>query len=240
MKPSLCSVPFMDGKYRRTTVNLARSPGILLVGMLVLGGCDTSINSSIVVPDGESRSGSLMSVNGDVSIGKDCTIEGSSRSVNGSIKVGDRSRVEDLTVINGSVRTGEGVSVNGNVESVNGMIELGTGSGVSGKVASVNGSIELNQTMVQQDIRTVNGDIKLRDKTIVKGDIVIEGKMDDSTRSSPIEIEVAGGSVIEGDIVVKRNVDIRLILSEGGKVLGQVGDVEVIDKSMAQPAVDGD
>ena len=30
----------MDGKYRRSTVNLARSLGILLVGVLVLGQVD--------------------------------------------------------------------------------------------------------------------------------------------------------------------------------------------------------
>jgi predicted acyltransferase (DUF342 family) len=204
----------MDGKYRRSTVNLARSLGILLV--LVLGGCDISVNSSIVVPDGESRSGSLTTVNGDVSIGKDCTIEGSSRSVNGSVKVGDRSKVEDLTAVNGSIRTGEGVSVDGNVESVNGTVELGAGSEVSGKVATVNGSI------------------------VVKGDVVIEDKMDVSTSHRPIEIEVTGGSIIEGDVVVKRNVDVRLILRDGGKVLGQVDGAEVIDKNVAQPTVDGD
>lgn len=116
-------------------MNFARSPGILLVGMLVLGGCDISINSSIVAPDGESRSGSITSVNGN---------------------------------------------------------------------------------------------------------LVIEDNMKASTRRRPIEIEVTGGSIIEGDVVVKRNVDVRLILSDGGKVLGQVDGAEVIDKNVAQPAVDGD
>ena len=126
-------------------MNFATSLGILLVGVLVLGGCDTSINSSIVVPDGESRSGSLTSV---------------------------------------------------------------------------------------------NGDIELRDNSVVKGDIVIEDKMGVSTRSHPIEIEVTGGSIIEGDVVVKRNVDVRLILRDGGKVLGQIDGAEVIDENVAQPAVD--
>ena len=49
----------------------------------------------------------MTSVNGDVSIGKDCTIEGTTRSVNGSVKVGDRSTVEDLNTVNGSLRTGD-------------------------------------------------------------------------------------------------------------------------------------
>ena len=114
-------------------MNFSKTPGVMLVGVLVgplvLGGCNTSINSSIVVPDGESRSGAMTTVNGDVSIGRDCTIEGTSRSVNGWI---------------------------------------------------------------------------------------------------------------EGDIVVKRDVDVRVILSDGGKVLGQVDDAEVIDKNGAQPVVGDD
>ncbi|MDH3903972.1 MAG: hypothetical protein OES90_12200, partial [Xanthomonadales bacterium] len=197
--------------------------------------------------------------------GEDCTIEGTSRSVNGSVKVGNRSSVEDLTVVNGSIRTGEGVSVDGNVESVNGTIELGNGSGVSGEVSTVNGSIVLNQTVVQRDVLTMHGDIELRDKSVVKGDIVIGGKIgvietenktsvvkvednvgviviDDKKRDSnrPIEIEVTGGSIIEGNVMVKRNVEVRLILSDGGKVLGQVDGAEVIDKGEAQPALDSD
>jgi hypothetical protein len=94
--------------------------------------------------------------------------------------------------------------------------------------------------VVQRDVRTVNGDIELRDKSVVKGDIVIEDKMGVSTRRRPIEIEVTGGSIIEGDVVVKRDVDVRLILRDGGKVLGQVDGAEVIDKNVVQPAVDDD
>ena len=88
---------------------------------------------------------------------------------------------------------------------------------------------ELDHTIVQRDVRTVNGDIKLRDNSVIKGDVVIEDKMDVAKRQRPIEIEVTGGSIIEGDVVVKRNVDVRLILRDGGKVLGQVDGVEVID-----------
>jgi DUF4097 and DUF4098 domain-containing protein YvlB len=107
-------------------------------------------------------------------------------------------------------------------------------------VGTVNGSIELVQSVVARDLRTVNGDIKLRDNSVVKGDLVIEGKMGViTTRSRAIEIEVAGGSVIEGDVIVKRNVDVRLILSDGGRVLGRVDGAEVIDRNVAQPAADG-
>ena len=207
----------------------AKSPGILLLALLVFGGCDLSINSPIVIADGESRSDPLASVNGDITVGKDCTIEGSSTTVNGSLKVGDRSNVRDLSSVNGSIRIGEDVSVEGDVESVNGLVDLGAGSEVSGKVVTVNGAIELDHAVVQRDVRTVNGDIELRDKSIVKGNIVIEDKMDVPSHRQPIEIKVSGGSIIEGDVVVKRNTDVRVILHDGGKVLGQVDGAEVIE-----------
>jgi DUF4097 and DUF4098 domain-containing protein YvlB len=222
-------VLFMAVKYGRPVMIKLRSLVVLLVGVLALGGCDLSINSSIDVPDGESRSGFLATVNGDVSIGNDCMIEGKSTSVNGSIKIGDRSNVGDLSTVNGSIRIGEGVSIEGDVESVNGSVEFGAGSEVSGKVGTVNGDIELNRTIVQADLRTVNGDIELRDNSIVKGNVVIKGKKDVSERERSIEIEVTGGSTIEGDVVVERSVDVRLILRDGGKVLGKVDGAEVID-----------
>ncbi len=68
---------------------------------------------------------------------------------------------------------------------------------------------------------------------------MIEGKIVDTERSRPIEIEVAGGSVIEGDVLVKRNVKVNVILRDGGKVLGRVDGAEVIDQNTAQPASDG-
>ena len=138
------------------------------------------------------------------------------------------------------------MNVDGNVESINGTVELGAGTEVSGEVATVNGLLVLDQTVVQGDMRTVNGNIVLRDKSVVKGDILIKDKMGVivvetvSARTRPIEIEVTGGSIIEGDIVVKRDVDVRLILRDGGKVLGQVDGAVVIDKNMAQSALDDD
>jgi hypothetical protein len=205
-------------------MNFIRNPGILLVGVLVLGGCKIGSDSPIVVPDGESRTGlmTMTSVSGNVSIGKYCTIEATSRTINGLVKVGAQSKVEDLSTINGSIQTDEGVNVDGNVESVT-------------------GSIKLNQTVVQRDVRTVNGDIELRNKSVVKGDIVIKNKIGVVTmRLRPVEIEVTGGSIIEGDVVVERNVDVRLILRDGGKVLGQVYGAEVIDENVVQLALDDD
>ena len=145
--------------------------------------------------------------------------------------------------------------VDGDVESVNGNIGFGVGSEISGEVSTVNGSILLNQTVTQSDVHTVSGNIELRDKSIVKGnivvgdtignvetggksgDIVVSEKMSvivigDKKSVSAIEIRVTGGSIIEGDIMVEREVEVRLILSDGGKVLGQVNGVEVIEETV--------
>jgi len=229
LKPLLHPVSSMDYKSRRLIMNYARNLAIMLAGVLLLGGCDLSVNSSIDVPDGETRSGLMATVNGDVTIGRECTIEGSSTTVNGSVKVGDRSNVGDLSAVNGSVRTGKGVSIDGDAKSVNGSVELGVGTKVSGEVSTVNGTIELDRTIVQGDVRTKNGNIKVQNNSVVKGDVVIESMADGSNRSKPIEIEVTGGSIIEGDVKVMRMVDVRLILSGGAKVLGQVDGVEVIE-----------
>ncbi|NIM61118.1 MAG: hypothetical protein GTO30_05510 [Acidobacteria bacterium] len=103
----------------------------------------------------------------------------------------------------------------------------------------MNGSVELVRTVVARDIRTVNGDIELLDASVVKGDVVIEDKFVRNGGTGRIDIEVAGGSVIEGDVVVKRDVKVRVILSDGGKVLGTVEGAEVIDNNTAQQASDG-
>ncbi len=79
------------------------------------------------------------------------------------------------------------------------------------------------------------------DHSVVKGDVVIEGKLGGTERSQTIEIEVAGGSIVEGDVVVRRTrAKVLLILREGGKVLGQIDGAEIIDETAAQPAADVD
>ena len=98
---------------------------------------------------------------------------------------------------------------------------------------------ELEKVIVKRDVRTVHGGIELLDQTVVKGDVVIEGKVVGNERSRPIEIEVAGGSVIEGDVLVKRNVKVNVILRDGGKVLGRVDGAEVIDQNTEPTASDG-
>jgi len=70
-------------------------------------------------------------------------------------------------------------------------------------VNTVNGSIDLEKTKVQHDISTYNGDITLTDNSLVEGDIFIKKNKGRSDRIRRLKIKIEGGSIIEGDIIVK-------------------------------------
>jgi hypothetical protein len=53
--------------------------------------------------------------------------------------------------VNGSIRTGEGVVIESDVESVNGPVSLGAETRVAGEVATINGPIELVHGSVGRD-----------------------------------------------------------------------------------------
>ena len=85
-----------------------RSVPIALGAAIVLCACATSVNSPIVVGDGEAVSSGLNTVNGGVTIGSDADVAGTCRSVNGNIEIGDRAHVEGVSAVNGAIRGGEG------------------------------------------------------------------------------------------------------------------------------------
>ena len=155
---------------------------------------------------------------------------GGARSVNGGIQVGDDTRTEDLTSVNGRVRVGERVTVDGDLYAVNGDIKSGEGSQINGNVETINGEIDLTGTIVNRDLETVHGGITLDRESHVKGDVIIKrvrGNHHDSNK--PLEIDIRNGYVVEGNIDVEdddREVVVRL--SSGGKVMVEIRGVEVI------------
>ncbi|RMF61007.1 MAG: hypothetical protein D6743_14150 [Calditrichaeota bacterium] len=205
---------------------------LTVLGMLLaLGlGCDVGVNKTIYVEDGETRTTSLNTVNGNIIIGRHCKVRGDCRAVNGSIEVGDDSEVRDLTTVNGHIDVGENVRVDGAVETVNGGVECDAGAEVKGNVHTVNGRIRLVATTVRHDVKTVNGDMLFRDKTRVQGDVIVQGKVNDRGGPGRLVIEVRD-SVVEGDVVVKDpRRDVRVLLVEGGRVLGKVRNAEVVEE----------
>ncbi len=90
--------------------------------------------------------------------------------------------------------------------------------------------IELRQTTVERDVTTINGDIRLTEGSVVKGDIIVGSKIGDSRRKRPLEIELSGGSSVEGHIIVEDpDVKVKVFLRDGSKVLGLVENAEVIE-----------
>jgi hypothetical protein len=80
-------------------------------------------------------------------------------------------------------------------------------------------------------VSTKNGNITLRDTTSVGGDIII-GEIDSqSKKHRHIDITIANSSQVDGDIVVEdKHVQVRVYLSTGGRVNGEVINAEVIEE----------
>ena len=202
---------------------------VLLAGMvIVFAGCDVSVNKSIHIEDGKEVHRALSSVNGSIKIGSDCEVHGNAKTVNGSIRVGDGSKVEDLSTVNGRVEIGDNVSVDGSMSTVNGRIRAGKKSEIRKHVKTVNGSITLLGTIVGRDVTTHNGDITLMDKAVVSGDIVVHKSNNFSSKTRRMVIKLSGGSVVEGDILVKdKKIDATVILDYGSEVKGEVHGAKV-------------
>lgn len=191
--------------------------------------CNTSINRSIQISDGEMRRGSVNSINGRIRIGKDCNIRGACRSINGHISIGEKSKVRDVQVVNGNIDLDEDVCVRDDVQSVNGSVECKAGVVVDGKIQTINGEVDLNSTLVRRDITTYNGNIYVENNSVVKGDIVIKGKRGKSPRKRILKIYIGGDSVVEGNIYVRDDrCKVKVILSNGGRVEGKVKNAEVV------------
>lgn len=120
------------------------------------------------------KSGELGTVNGSIRIDDNATV-GSAGTVNGSVALGAHATAESLATVNGTITLGAGAHVVHEVSTVNGAMTLADGADVGGVLANVNGRIALNAAHVAGGLRTVDGDI-----------------------------EVLGGSRVEGGIVVKR------------------------------------
>jgi hypothetical protein len=100
---------------------------------------------------------------------------------------------------------------------------------VRGNINAIDGRIEIEGTVVKDDITTYDADIWIGDRSRIEGDIVIRRSPDEHDRYRRVRIEIAGGSVVEGDIVNRdENVDVRVYLVDGGRIEGRVRDVEVI------------
>ena len=219
----------------------------LLFMLLAVPAMAATINKSVKIEAG-AESGGASSVNGSISVGEDAVVTGNVKTVNGTIRVDQGASIEDASTVNGAVRLAEGVksgslsTVNGSVKvggstavvgevsAVNGRITIDKGSNVSAGVSNVNGQIELKGAVVGGNLETVNGDGSLEDKSVVKGDLVVEKNSGwgwGKSKSRKPRIVVGPGSRVEGKIILKREVE--LFISETAEVGGVEGEMSMDD-----------
>lgn len=261
--------PFGDGRYLNHEnkpwgmKKMARiaTKTVFTIGLLALlmavPAFGASVNKSVNIGDGE-ESGGATSVNGSITVGTDAVVTGGLRTVNGSIRVGsgstirnaktvngtlrigDGAETSDLGTVNGAVTIGEKVSVKGDVSAVNGSITLENGAVVSGEVGNVNGRITAEGARVKGDLKTVMGDIRLRE-TVLEGDLQIEkpGMWTHSDKKRKPRVVIGPGSRVEGLIVIEHEVE--LFISESAEVGDVIGVMSLDDAttfSGDEPAMD--
>jgi DUF4097 and DUF4098 domain-containing protein YvlB len=219
----------------------------LLFMLLAVPAMAATINKSVKIEAG-AESGGASSVNGSISVGEDAVVTGNVKTVNGTIRVDQGASIEDASTVNGAVRLAEGVksgslstvngsvkvggstAVDGEVSAVNGRITIEKGSNVSAGVSNVNGQIELEGAVVGGNLETVNGDVSLEDKSVVKGDLVVEKNSGwgwGKSKNRKPRIVVGPGSRVEGKIILKREVE--LFISETAEVGGVEGEMSMDD-----------
>ena len=194
----------------------------------------SSVNGSISIGDNVSVNGSLTNVNGSIRTGSKCEVEDGVRNVNGSIRLGDNSSARKVSSVNGSIRLGKDVVIKGILKSVNGSMKCETGTRIKGEIDTVNGSVTLYGTHVGEGISTYNGHIKLKEKSVVNGDIVIHKSKSNfiqrifgKKRKKELRIKLSDNSVVKGDIINKdEDRNVILLLGEGCKVEGKLINIK--------------
>ena len=189
----------------------------------------TSVNGSITVGDGAVVTGVLRTVNGKVRIGDDARIE-EAGTVNGGLTVGENVTADGLETVNGAISVGEGSRIGGEIGAVNGRITLEKGAVAAADIGNVNGSIMLKGGEVGGDIKTVNGSVNLSDEATVRGNIVIEKPnswWSSDRESKKPEVVIGPGSVVEGKIILER--EVKLYISESADVGGVEGEMTMND-----------
>ena len=87
---------------------------VLLFSLLLLFGyaCNVEVNQSVRIDDGTKHRDDITTVNGSITIGKDCEVLGLCRSINGNIRVGEGSTVRDIQSVNGKILDAADISEN--------------------------------------------------------------------------------------------------------------------------------
>lgn len=214
----------------KKTIALTLATGLSLMtsGCMVYvgGGSDSAHVSGVfgnINIDPNSLQGNLSMVNGNVTVGHHSQVKNIS-TVNGDITVAEHVSMKHAETVNGNIHGESHIQSSGNVTTVNGNIVFQSDSQVQGEVTTVNGTITLNGTLVDSDVVSTNGDIQLKQKTLIKGNVYYResdswGASWFSDTSNLPKLEIDEDSVIEGDIILERPVE---LLYQPASLKGQV------------------
>ena len=173
----------------------------------------SKVNGGIRI-SAEEQVGDPSSVNGGVDLAR-----GSSAykidTVNGGIDLDEDVVIANAETVNGGIRVGRDVTVRGSLSTVNGGIRSESGTVVEDRVSTVNGKIQLRNTSVGENVQTSNGDIVIRDGSVVEGDIVVRGRRSWLSRvfgfnSRPSTISIDSDSVVKGDIHLYKRTNLEI------------------------------
>lgn len=182
----------------------------------------SKVNGGVRVTADE-RVGDVSSVNGGIDIGRGASAE-EVDTVNGGIDLDERAEILRAETVNGGIRVGRGVTVHDSLSTVNGGIQTREGTDIDRRVSTVNGKITLDATRVGENVQTSNGDIFLRDGSVVEGDIVVKGRRSWLNRVFNFEydkprIVIDEGSSVLGDIHLHREAELEIA---DGALVGEV------------------
>jgi DUF4097 and DUF4098 domain-containing protein YvlB len=218
-----------------------------LIGLSMMLHGQSSVSRDINLEAGKTSERGISSVSGDVTIGKNARVLEAIETVSGDIEIAVKARVQNINSVSGDISLGKqvkskgietvsgdiqlygGVDVDGSVETVSGDI-MGHGDcSVRQDITTVSGDIELDNGRIHGDIITVSGDIALFNGTVVEGDIIIKRKKEFMSGAySKLKVIVDMNSLVKGSIRVKEeDTNVVVILSNGGKVRGEIINAEV-------------
>jgi hypothetical protein len=209
---------------------------ITVLAVLVLfgvWGCDLSINRNLRIPDGKKSSEGAHSINGAISIGKECNVRGSSGTINGTIEIGEGSSVRSLHSINGAIDVESRVQIRGDIKTINGRIRCAAGTSIKGDIETINGRVRLDSTAVDGRIETFNGNLELDHHSRVEKNIIVKGDKSKKHRQRPrpLDIRLLNGSEVLGDILVKDpERSVTVYLSNGARVGGRVENAKIVNE----------
>lgn len=187
--------------------------GAITIGENAQVGDIETRNGAIVLDEG-AQSGSIETRNGAIRLRGSNTVQ-SIEARNGRIQIGASSAVErSVETRNGPIQIGTESTIGGNVETRNGPITTEEAVRIAGEVETRNGAITLVGTDVEVLVDAQNGDISLREGTVIRGNVLL--LMSETwgasswSGSNPPTLRIDSESSVQGRLIVDERARVEI------------------------------